>query len=282
VTEGLPLPAGAADARRQRLRADCARCAGLCCVAPAFARSADFAIDKPAGRPCPNLLADFRCGIHNRLRERGFPGCVVYDCFGAGQQVVQVTYAGRGDWHGGRAIAAEMFESFGIMRQLHELLWYVTEAQALPAAGPVARELAETYRRIDGLTGAGPAELAALDLAAEWSATGDLLLRVSDLVRAGVRPDPVERRGADLIGARLAGADLRAANLRGARLVGADLRGADLRLADLVGADLRGADLAGADLRGAIFVTQAQLDSARGDATTKLASPLRHPAHWPT
>ena len=60
------------------------RCAGLCCVAPAFAASADFAIDKPAGRPCPNLRDDFRCGIHAELRERGFPGCEVFDCFGAG------------------------------------------------------------------------------------------------------------------------------------------------------------------------------------------------------
>ena len=31
------------------LRADCARCAGLCCVVPAFTESADFAIDKPSG-----------------------------------------------------------------------------------------------------------------------------------------------------------------------------------------------------------------------------------------
>ncbi|HEY6597232.1 MAG TPA: pentapeptide repeat-containing protein, partial [Asanoa sp.] len=39
--------------RRAELRADCTRCVGLCCVAPAFSASADFAIDKPAGRPCP-------------------------------------------------------------------------------------------------------------------------------------------------------------------------------------------------------------------------------------
>jgi uncharacterized protein YjbI with pentapeptide repeats len=280
VAEDFPLTGDAAAGRRERLRADCARCAALCCVAPAFARSADFAIDKPAGRPCPNLLADFRCGIHDRLRERGFPGCVVYDCFGAGQQVVQVTFAGR-DRRDTPRTAAAMFEAFGVMRQLHELLWYVTEAQTLPAARPLRAELAEAYRRIDSVTRAGPDALTALDLDAEWRATGDLLLRVSHLVRAGARADPIERRGADLIGARLAGADLKAANLRGARLIGADLRRADLRLADLVGADLRGADLTGADLTGAVFVTQAQLDSAKGDATTRLGPPLHHPAHWP-
>jgi hypothetical protein len=44
---------------RQQLRADCRRCVGLCCVAPAFVASADFALDKPAGRACPHLSADF-------------------------------------------------------------------------------------------------------------------------------------------------------------------------------------------------------------------------------
>jgi len=42
------------DARAD-LRADCDRCLGLCCIASAFAASADFGLDKPAGRPCPEL-----------------------------------------------------------------------------------------------------------------------------------------------------------------------------------------------------------------------------------
>ena len=130
------------------LRADCARCAGLCCVAPAFAASADFAIDKAAGQPCPNLQPDFRCGIHSELRERGFPGCAVFDCLGAGQQVVQVTFGGR-DWRRSPEIAGQMFTVFTVMRQLHELLWYLTEALALPrgpAAAPRAAPRARRHR----------------------------------------------------------------------------------------------------------------------------------------
>ena len=70
------------------------------------------------------------------------------------------------------------------------------------------------------------------------------------------------------------------AMLQGARLDGLDLRGADLRVADLIGADLRGADLGGADLRGSLFVTQAQLEAARGDDGTRLPPFLTRPAHW--
>src|SRR5919201_1603941 len=121
----------------QPLRADCERCFALCCVVPAFTASADFAIDKEAGEPCPHLDAGFRCAIHARLRGAGFPGCAAYDCFGAGQQVSQVTFAGR-DWRSSPAVARQMFAVFPVMRRLHELLWHLTEALALPEARPLS------------------------------------------------------------------------------------------------------------------------------------------------
>lgn len=115
-----------------------------------------------------------------------------------------------------------------------------------------------------------------------------LLLHTSELVREDARRihvnNPVRKkiggRGADLIGAKLKGADLRYANLRGAYLIAADLRGADLRAADLIGADFRDTDLRGADLTDSIFLTQAQLNAAKGDANTKLPPSLSHPTHW--
>ncbi len=88
------------EAAQAELRGDCQRCFGLCCVALPFAASADFAVGKDAGTPCRNLQDDHRCGIHARLRQTGFTGCTVYDCFGAGQQVSQVTFGGR-DWRSG-------------------------------------------------------------------------------------------------------------------------------------------------------------------------------------
>ena len=46
------------------------------------------------------------------------------------------------------------------------------------------------------------------------------------------------------------------------------------------GADLRGADLGGADLRGSLFLTQSQLEAARGDPATLLSPARARPAHW--
>jgi thioredoxin reductase (NADPH) len=59
-----------------------------------FSREAGFGATKPSGTPCHHLRADDRCSIHATLREDGWPGCTVVDCFGAGQQVSQVTYGG--------------------------------------------------------------------------------------------------------------------------------------------------------------------------------------------
>ncbi|MFV0132333.1 pentapeptide repeat-containing protein [Streptomyces sp. HMX87] len=262
------------------LRGDCTRCFGLCCVALPFAASADFAIGKDAGKPCPNLRGDHRCGIHARLRQSGFTGCTVYDCFGAGQQVSQVTFGGQ-DWRtGSREHARRMFDVFPVVRQLHELLWYLTEALALPAAGPVHADLRRVLAETERLTGLPPEELTALDVAAHRQRVNALLLRAGELVRAGARGRRKNRRNADLIGARLKGADLSGADLRGAYLIAADLTGADLRGADLIGADLRDADLTDADLTDAFFLTQPQLNAARGSAGTRLPGSLARPVHW--
>ncbi|MFC3998978.1 pentapeptide repeat-containing protein [Nocardiopsis sediminis] len=278
----------AGGAERSALRGDCANCFGLCCVALPFAASAGFAVDKEAGRPCHNLRPDFGCGIHARLRDEGFPGCTVYDCFGAGQKVAQATYGGR-DWRRAPSTAREMFDVFPVMRQLQELLVYLDDALGRERTRPLHPRLRAAYDTVDRLTRARPAELLALDVPAQRGEVNALLLRASELVRSGAggartpgsrRASVKDRRGADLIGARLAGTDLSGADLRGAYLIAADLRGADLTRADFIGADLRDADLSGADLTGCIFLTQPQVESAKGDARTVLPPARTRPAHW--
>ncbi|MER7398689.1 pentapeptide repeat-containing protein [Streptomyces sp. NPDC000151] len=261
------------------LKADCAQCFGLCCVALPFAASNDFAVDKDAGTPCANLRADFRCGIHAQLRDKGFRGCTVFDCFGAGQQVSQVTFGGQ-DWRQAPGTARRMFAVFPVMRQLHELLAYVTEALDRPEARPVHDGLRTALADLERLTLSPADVLAELDTEAVRQEVNGLLVQAGELVRNAVPGKKRNHRGADLFGARLPGANLKGAGLRGACLVAADLTGADLRSADLIGADLRDADLSGADLTGAVFLTQAQLNAAKGDARTVLPASLARPAHW--
>jgi len=80
-----------------------------------------------------------------------------------------------------------MFEVFPIMRDLHELRWYLTEALTLQQARPLHDELrlalGETERPSDSSADA----LLKLDLAAHRRDVNALLLRTSELVRAEVR-----------------------------------------------------------------------------------------------
>lgn len=269
------------------LSADCENCFGLCCVALPYAKSADFAFDKDASTPCPNLQTDFRCGIHKSLRKKGFRGCGVYECFGAGQKVSQVTYQGN-DWRDNPELAKEMFDVFPIMQQLHEMLCYISEALRMATAGPLHKDLQVAQEKTEYLTTLSPKAIIDLDVSAHRAVVNDLLLRTSELVRAKVFSKKNKNhkkqikigRGSDLIGANLRGADLNGANLRGAMLIASDLRESDMRVTDLIGADFRDADLSGANLTGSIFLTQAQVNSAKGDIHTKLPPSLNIPDHW--
>lgn len=263
------------------LVSDCSQCFGLCCVAPAFAASSDFAVDKPNGVPCPNLGDDFRCQIHERLRPSGFRGCVVFECHGAGQRIAQETFGGV-SWREAPASAELMFAAFATMRPLHELLVYLHEAVGWPQAVALHDQLQVCIRAVDEACSLPAEELAGVDVDAYRAPAAALLREASELVRV----DKAGRRaaahspGPDLFGAQLHGTDLRGASLRGAFLIAADLSDADLRHADLIGADLRDADLSGADLRGALFLTDPQLEAARGDRSTRLPSARTRPAHW--
>jgi hypothetical protein len=180
-----------------------------------------------------------------------------------------------------------MFTLLPIVRALHELLWYLAEVQE--RVSPVREAARAAADRITRLTRGTPDALRATDVDAERAAVDPLLRRASALVRVAhhgrppargaLRPGAVLARR-DLVGVDLRAASLRGADLRGALLIGADLRAADLRDADLIGADLRAADLRAADLTGALFLTRGQLQSAMGDASTRISARLAQPAHW--
>ena len=160
------------------LTADCTRCVGLCCVVLPFARSADFAFDKPAGKPCRHLAADHGCRIHDRLLDSGMRGCVAYDCFGAGQAVTET----------------DRIEAFHEVEQVHEIAWYLTEALDRGA------DAAACSPRRSGWPPAGsPAEPEVEALRA----------RVAPVLRAVAEAARAPYDGCAAAGTDLAGADLR-------------------------------------------------------------------------
>jgi hypothetical protein len=251
------------------LVADCEQCFALCCVLLPFSAVSGFGMDKPGGTPCPNLADDDRCSIHSTLRRDGWSGCVTFDCFGAGQQVSQVTYSGV-SWRESDDLG-EMAAVLSVMRVLHEMLSHLTEVERRSPDAPASALATE----IVVLTGATPTELLAVDLDDLHERAGSVLEEASARLRNG--PD---LRSRDLAGRDLRGHDLRDADLRGSVLIRADLRRLDLGRADLLGADLRDADVRGADLGEALFLSQPQVNAALGDAGSTIPDRLSRPGHW--
>jgi hypothetical protein len=161
-----------------RLRADCTRCCGLCCVAPAFDADQGFGFDKPAHTPCRNLGGNHRCTIHDELRVRGFPACATFDCYGAGQWVTQQLFAGE-SWQTSPEIAARMFRLYPRYRVLHELMALLELAmRRVPPAHVVPLE--QCLREIEAVCQAGVELACSVDVEA-------LTKNVRALVREQVR-----------------------------------------------------------------------------------------------
>ncbi len=151
--------AAADDPSPARFRSDCSRCVGLCCVAHAFVRSVGFGIDKANDEPCPHLQKDNHCTIHAERSERGFDGCIVYECYGAGQRVTQDLFGGR-SWHDEPDILAPMMQAFRSMRLVHELQMLLAEAAKMPLSADEKAALLALEERLEPAGGWSPETLA--------------------------------------------------------------------------------------------------------------------------
>lgn len=146
---------------RPDLRPDCAHCAALCCVAFAFDRSPLFGFDKPAGEPCRHLEAGGACRIHATRAQRGFGGCIRYDCLGAGQRVTQDMFGGR-SWLSEPALLGPMMEAFLTLTRAHQVLQLLVQARELPLSAS-DRDVSDRLEAAIVEAGAEPLAVSALE-----------------------------------------------------------------------------------------------------------------------
>jgi uncharacterized protein YjbI with pentapeptide repeats len=261
------------------LKIDCGNCFGFCCVALYFSKVDGFPKDKNPGEPCVNLNSDFTCKVHKDLRKKGLKGCTSYDCFGAGQKVAKITY-NRINWCESPELAEEMFNVFLVMRQLHEMLWYLSMVYSL--------EKEETLRSMSNIiiqetieiTLLKPEALLKLNLDIHREKVNEILRKASNQIRSKFVYKNNKTSNKNYIGKNLKNVPLRGADLSGALLIAADLSNNDLSGVNLIGADMRDTNIRGANLENSIFITQQQVNSANGDANTKLPASLTIPKHW--
>ncbi|MCM3713474.1 pentapeptide repeat-containing protein [Alkalihalobacillus oceani] len=267
---------------QNELQSNCSDCFGLCCVALPYMKSNDFPYNKDGGQPCQHLETNHLCSIHDSLRDNGFNGCVSYECFGAGQKVSQLLYKRR-DWREHTSIKKEMFAVFPIVQQFHEMLVYLQQSLEVEEAQDLKEEIRHFYDMTEELTLKAPDEIISLDLSLHRSKVNPLFLKVSELYRSNYQKLtrlPEKYKRPDYIGVNLKGLDFRGESFRGKWLMAANFSHSDLRRVDFIGADMRDTDFSNANLAEALYLTQAQVNSAKGNLATVLPHYLNRPEHW--
>lgn len=256
---------------------NCKDCCGLCCVSLYFTKSDGFPKDKKAGIACKNLQTDYKCQIHSELFKQGLKGCIAYDCFGAGQFLTR-QLASLPDWLTLPPREADkIFNAYLIVLNIHHTLWYVAQCMILRLPGT---EAAKAQALIDEghLLIENPLEiLTVLDTQTFCDKANVYLKHISKLY---LTKNSVRIKGKDFIGKNMRQKDLSGADFSMSLMIAADLEQANLYGTNFLGADLRDTNVCNTDLSQCLFLTQIQVNGAKGNANTVLPPYLNTPKTW--
>lgn len=258
-----------------KMKINCEDCCGLCCTALYFAKSEGFPHDKPAGIPCSHLCADYQCDIHEQLFSRKMKGCMAYDCFGAGQWVTQHTFNGK-SW---QQVNKELvFTVFIKTVHLHQMLWYLCEAAISIKDINVLDQIKHQIQQLINILAESAKAVAACDVDAIRHSVNQCLKQACIIISTAYCGRHIQ--GHDAIGKKFNRADLSGHDYSMCLLMAADFKGCTLDQTNFLGADLRDADLRNTDLSHSYFLTQGQINSAKGNPATKLPIYLNMPGSW--
>lgn len=261
-----------------QMKSDCSKCSGLCCNALFFAKADGFPHDKAAGNPCTKLLTDYRCKIHSQLKELKMKGCIGYDCFGAGQQVTQVIYHEK-TWQDLPKKAPEIFKVFNTVFQLYQMRHFLTEALCVESVKMLENDIKSLLIENGKVCNDTPENILAFDLEKYRDKVNVLLKQVCKALCLGVGAG--DKRGLSIFfGKNFSGKDMSGLDLSSKLLIAADFDGCIFNNTIFLGADTRDTNFCNADLRGAVFLTQMQINSAKGNYRTQIPSHLDYPITW--
>jgi hypothetical protein len=261
----------------KKLKIDCKKCSGLCCVALYCTKTDGFPANKEAGIPCKHLVSDFCCKIHSRLADNNYKGCLAYDCFGAGQRTTQL-YLPDGKWETNSEQKDKLFQVFMIVYQLHQMLWYLVEAFTLTSNELLRSTIDSLISENEQMLQQPMDHIAMLDLSEYRSNLNNVLKQISTDISANDTSSQIH--GLNYLGKNFKKANLDRKNFSMSLMIAANFSGCSLRNTNFLGADLRDANIKNTDLSKSIFLTQMQLNSAIGNSNTKIPINLSRPATW--
>ncbi|MFS0788060.1 pentapeptide repeat-containing protein [Shouchella sp. 1P09AA] len=180
---------------------------------------------------------------------------MTYECFGAGQYVSQVIYSGE-SWRENKDLAVDMFIVFPIVQQIHEMLFYLSQALEV-AEDKHKHSLSFLQDELLEQT-SSRSSIRNFNVSHYRGRVGASLEEVSRTYRKAYSQKKLK---SNYIGMRISGS-LAGQSLRGKLLIGANGNHANFHRVDFLGADMRDTQLKRANLSDALFLTQSQLNAA--------------------
>jgi hypothetical protein len=269
---------GAIDLKlSEELKIDCSNCSGLCCTALFFSKLDGFPEDKKAGRPCVNLLPDFRCKIHPELIKRKMNGCLGYDCFGAGQKVIQTIY-NNSNWSTEPRIAQQIFDVFLVVFQVHRILYFLAEAKTMIPVQELWDDINALIKEGREAVKASPQEILVYDINDYKKRVNEYLRKITMIIRLHYNKNQDEHKS--FMGKKYIDKNFDGMDFTMCLLIATNFAGCSFPGANFLGADTRDTNFSFADLSEAVFLTQGQVNSAQGNSETKLPRNLSRPIAW--
>lgn len=262
----------------QSLKSDCSQCSGLCCTALYFSKIDGFPENKQAGKPCTNLQKNFQCEIHGELEKRKMKGCIGYDCFGAGQQVTQSIYCGK-TWQDTPEKAKEIFDVYIAVFQLYQIRYFLLEAMTILPAKMLRGDINLLIQENEIICNSEPQDIMKFNTENYRNKANIFLKQVCSLLQKSLCIDN-QKCPSDFLGRNFKNKDFRGLNLSTKLLIAANFNNCVFDGAIFLGADTRDADFSNADLRDAVFLSQGQINAAKGNRNTKLPQYLDYPFTW--
>jgi uncharacterized protein YjbI with pentapeptide repeats len=262
----------------QQLKSDCYKCSGLCCTALFFSKMDGFPENKIAGMPCINLQKDFKCKIHTDLEKNKMKGCIGYDCFGAGQHVTQMIFIGQ-TWQELPAQAKEIFDVFVVVFQLYQIRYFLAEALNICQTKAMKDDIYSLIMENEAMCNLNPKDIQIIDVESYRDRANLPIKKVCSLFLDNLGSKD-KKCPTDFLGKSFKNKDMRGLDLSIRLLIAANFEGCIFDGTIFLGADTRDTNFSNADLSEALFLSQGQINAARGNRNTKLPKHLEYPVTW--
>ena len=253
----------------QSVTSDCTKCFGLCCIALFFSKMDGFPCNKEAGEFCLYLQENYRCDIHKQLAKKKLSGCIGYDCFGAGNYVVQKWYLNE-LWISEEKVQRQMFAVFIVVTKLLQIRFYLIEACNVNSK--YQKQVEQLLEENDTLIKQDVKQILLIDTNLYREKVNETLKQI--VISLGLKKEQ------QYIGKSYRNKDMRNYDFSAKLLLRTDFTNAALEGSSFLAADTRDANFSNCDLRKVLFLSQSQVNCAIGNKNTKLPTHLVSPVTW--